>query len=156
MKHKVIAAAASAILLSGTASSAAEVPLAKRATDPGLAWGPCPPLFPAGCEITVLHGDPSKPNADALLRVPPGYAIPPHSHTSAERMVLVSGKMTVQYQGHAAVTLEAGDYAYGPAGLPHKAVCEAGGPCILFIAFESAVDAIPFGGAITGPSPERG
>ena len=156
MKRSITAALASAILLSGTAASAAEVPLAKRASDPAIAWGACPPIFPAGCEITVLHGDPSKPNADAFLRIPPGYAIPAHSHTSAERMVLVSGTMTVQYQGHAPATLEAGDYAYGPAGLPHKAVCEAGGPCILFIAFESAVDAIPFNGTIGGPGPERG
>ncbi len=156
MKRSIIAAAASAILLSGTALAAADVPLAKRASDPAIAWGPCPTIFPAGCEITILRGDPSRPNADALLRIPAGYAIPAHSHTSAERMVLVSGKMTVQYQGHAATTLEAGDYAYGPAGLPHKAVCEAGGQCVLFIAFEQAVDAVPFTGAISGPGPERG
>jgi hypothetical protein len=78
--------------------------------------GGMPGDFPGGCEITVLQGDPAKPNADALLRVPGGYEIPPHSHTSAERMILVSGTMTVDYQGHPAATLNAGDYAYGPAG----------------------------------------
>lgn len=36
-----------------------------------------------------------------------------------------------------------GMYAYGPAKLPHKAYCASGAPCVLFIAFESAVDAVP-------------
>lgn len=147
MLRTTTAALISAVLFTATAATAAEVPLAKRATDPALQWAPCPAIFPAGCELTVLHGDPTKPNADALLRIPAGYAIPEHTHTSAERMVLVSGRMTVQYQGNEPATLNAGDYAYGPAKLPHKATCETG-PCTLFIAFEQAVDAIPFDGTI--------
>jgi len=143
-----IATLAATALCISVAASAADVPLAKRASDPGLAWGACPPIFPSGCEITILHGDSTKANADALLRIPPGYVIPPHTHTSAERMILVAGKLTVQYAGNPAATLNEGDYAYGPAKLPHKATCEAGKPCVLFIAFEQAVDAEPFAGAI--------
>ena len=131
-----------------TAAAPAEAPLAKTAADPGLQWGACPPLFPAGCEIAVLHGDPAKPNADIFLRVPGGYVIPPHSHTSAERMVLVSGRLQVKYQGHPEAGLETGTYAYGPARLPHRASCAPGAPCTLFIAFEGPVDAEPFSGAI--------
>lgn len=52
------------------AESPPEAPLAISATDAGLGWGPCPPLFPKGCEIAVLHGDPGKPNADVFLRIP--------------------------------------------------------------------------------------
>ena len=33
-------------------------------------------------------------------------------------------------------------YAYGPARLPHSAACTGSATCILFIAFESAVDAV--------------
>lgn len=137
-----------AIAMTSIPALAAEVPLAISAADPALKWGPCPEIFPAGCEITVLHGDPSRPNADALLRIPAGYAIPAHSHTSAERMILVSGNLAVQYQGHPAATLSAGDYAFGPAGLPHRATCSTASPCVLFIAFEQPVDALPFQGAI--------
>jgi quercetin dioxygenase-like cupin family protein len=109
--------------------------------DSGLQWGPCPPIFPAGCEIAVLHGDPGKPNADVFLRVPGGYEIPSHSHSSPERMVLVQGQLRVHYDGAAPETLTAGEYAYGPAKLAHKASCMAGSPCTLFIAFEGPVDA---------------
>ncbi|MEJ7777081.1 MAG: cupin domain-containing protein [Sphingomicrobium sp.] len=116
-------------------------PLAIKANDAALQWGACPPIFPAGCQITVLHGAPDKPNADVFLRVPGGYDIPAHRHTSAERMILVSGTMRVEYSGSAATTLAAGDYAFGPAGLPHRASCLGAEACTLFIAFEGPVDA---------------
>jgi quercetin dioxygenase-like cupin family protein len=111
--------------------------------DPGLEWGPCPEFLPKGCAIAVLHGDPAKENADVFFKVPAGAIIPRHWHASAERMVLVSGEMEIEYDGHSATTLKPGMYAYGPARLPHKASCKEGDPCVLFIAFESPIDAIP-------------
>jgi uncharacterized RmlC-like cupin family protein len=57
-------------------------------------------------------------------------------------MVLVSGELHVTYDGHKTAVLKPGSYAYGPAKLPHQADCKSKGPCILFIAFESPVDAV--------------
>jgi quercetin dioxygenase-like cupin family protein len=142
-------AAAMTVSGCGNKSVAAAQPeraLAISAGNPELIWGPCPQIFPSGCEIAVLHGDPAAPNADVYLRVPAGFEIPSHSHTSVERMILVTGELTVVYQGQAAVTLSTGDYAFGPAKAPHKADCVSDTPCTLFIAFESAVDAEPFDG----------
>lgn len=124
---------------------AAEPPLARTATDAALAWGGCPDFMPKGCEIAVLHGDPAKDNADVFFKVPANAAIPRHWHTSAERMVLVAGEMHVTYDGHDTVVLKPGTYAYGPPKAPHTATCGGSGPCVLFIAFESAVDAIAGG-----------
>ncbi len=124
-----------------------EKPLAFAATDASLAWGPCPPIFPKGCEIAVLHGDPAKPNADVFLKVPAKYVIPAHWHTSAERMVLVAGELEIEYTGHPATKLKAGMYAYGPAKAPHVATCGDAEPCVLFIAFEGPVDANAVEGA---------
>jgi mannose-6-phosphate isomerase-like protein (cupin superfamily) len=119
-------------------------PLAIKQADAKLSWGDCPALFPPGCKIAMLHGDPAKPGADVFFRVPAGYTIPAHWHTSAERMVLVSGTLDVTYAGHPTVRLETNDYAYGPAKLPHVAKCMSKTPCTLFIAFDEAVDAHPF------------
>ncbi|MEO5972967.1 MAG: cupin domain-containing protein [Sphingomicrobium sp.] len=130
------------------AAADAGPPLVKAAGDAALQWGPCPAPFPSGCELTVLHGDPAKPNADVLLRMPAGYAIPAHSHTSAERMILVSGRLDVKYQGAAGATLEPGSYAYGPAGLPHRATCAPTSACTLFVAFEGPVDVQAFAGSV--------
>jgi uncharacterized RmlC-like cupin family protein len=83
-----------------------------------------------------------------FFRVPGGYAIPAHTHDSAERMVLVSGQLTTKYQGAPESTLAVGDYAYGPAGLPHQATCISEEPCTLFIAFEGPVNVEAFEGAL--------
>jgi len=115
-------------------------PLAMAMDDPALQWGSCPPVFPAGCEIAVLHGNPAAPNADVFFKVPANYSIPHHWHSSAERMVLVSGEMHVTYDGHDTAVLKPGTYAYGPAAAPHRAECKDAGPCVLFIAFEGPVD----------------
>jgi quercetin dioxygenase-like cupin family protein len=122
--------------------------MAISATDPSIKWSACPPVFAPGCELAVLRGDPAQPNADVLLRVPGGYTIAPHTHTSAERMILLSGRLEVRYAGNAPVTLQVGDYAYGPPRLPHEARCLGSTPCTLFIAFELPVDALPHAGAV--------
>ena len=111
--------------------------------DPELAWGPCPEFFPEGCELAVVQGNPAEPNADVLLKLAPNTTVDDHWHTSTERMVLLAGQMTVDYEGQEPVNLMPGTYAYGPAGLPHVAHCGDDGDCILFIAFEDPVDAIP-------------
>ena len=120
-----------------------EPALALTFKDTALKWGPCPAFIPQGCEIAVLHGDPAKENADVFFKVPANFTIPHHWHTSAERIVLVSGELHVTYDGQKTTILKRGTYAYGPAKLPHKAFCAKGAPCVLFIAFESPVDAVP-------------
>ena len=122
---------------------APEPAIAMPADDAKLEWGPCPEFFPAGCNIAVLHGDPAKPNADVFFRVPGEYDLPAHSHTSAERMVLVSGELHVRYEGQEPVVLKPGMYAWGPPGRAHDGRCVGKEPCVLFIAFEGPVDATP-------------
>jgi quercetin dioxygenase-like cupin family protein len=131
-----------ALSASQAQSPAAEPALAREAFDPGLTWGPCPEFMPKGCSIAVLHGDPAKPNADVFFKVPGGSEIAEHWHSSAERMVLVAGELHVTYRGQETVALKPGMYAYGPEKAPHKASCVSSGPCVLFIAFESPVDAV--------------
>jgi quercetin dioxygenase-like cupin family protein len=120
---------------------AQDAPLARTVGDAALKWGGCPDFMPKSCEIAVLHGDPAKSNADIFFKVPANAVIPRHWHTSAERMVLVAGELHVTYDGHPTAVLTPGTYAYGPARMPHSATCGAAGPCVLFIAFESPVDA---------------
>ncbi len=125
---------------------AGEPALTWTADDSRLAWGGCPPFLPEGCAIAILHGDPAQDNLDVFFKVPAGSRIPLHWHTSAERMVLVAGEMHVTYQGQDTAVLKPGTYAYGPAERPHHATCESDTPCILFIAFESPLDAVPVEG----------
>lgn len=133
--------------LAGTAiyaqATAQEPALTLTVTDAQLQWGPCPPFLPEGCGIAVLHGDPAKDNVDVFLRLPAKSTLPLHSHTSAERIVLVAGELHVTYEGQKGAVLKPGSYAYGPAKRPHEGACVSAVPCVLFIAFESPLDAIP-------------
>lgn len=145
-----IAMSACALLVLSLASpawadSASKVePIFHTHDDPTLEWGPCPDFLPEGCGLAVLQGDPAGNNADVFFRVPAGAPLPHHWHTSAERMILVSGELHLTYDGHDAHVMRPGSYAYGPARLAHEGHCAEGpDPCILFIAFELPVDAIP-------------
>lgn len=139
----LLAAAAFTAANAFAGSPAGEPSVTMTFQESQLKWGPCPPFIPKGCEIAVLHGDPSRPNVDVFFKVPGGFAIPAHTHTSPERMVLVSGELEVTYEGQASARLRPGSYAYGPAGKSHYAVCAKGAPCVLFIAFEAPLDAMP-------------
>lgn len=138
--QRALAACLFCITANSAPAWAGDSALSRTATDADLAWGPCPDVFPAGCQIAVLHGDPAQPNADVFFKVPGRYDIPHHWHSSAERMVLVSGELHVTYDGQATVALKPGMYAYGPAKAPHRAECRSEEPCVLFIAFEGPVD----------------
>jgi quercetin dioxygenase-like cupin family protein len=120
-----------------------EQALTQTFDDAQLTWGPCPPFLPTGCAIAVLHGDPAKDNLDVFFKVPAKSTIPLHWHTSAERMVLITGELHVTYDGQKTAILRPGTYAYGPAKRPHKGFCASAEPCVLFIAFESPLDAVP-------------
>ena len=126
-----------------SAHAQSNAPVVLSANDKAVQWGPCPAFLPQGCQIGVLHGDPAKPNVDIFFKVPGKSKIAAHKHTSAERMVLVQGDMQVTYEGHKPITLKRGAYAYGPAELVHEAACLSADPCVLFIAFEQPLDAIP-------------
>ncbi len=129
-------------------AQASEMPLTFRMDDKSIQWGPCPDIFPKGCEISVLQGSPEKKNTDVFFKVPAGYSIPPHSHTSAEHMTLVSGVLEVKYKDADKVVLRPGAYAFGPAKHPHEANCTSKDSCVLFISFDEPIDAKAYRGEI--------
>lgn len=130
-----------ALCLLAFAAGASDPALARAVGDRDLEWGPCPALFPAGCRIAVLHGDPAQPNSDVFFRVPGEYDLPSHFHSSAERMILVAGELELTYAGQEPAALETGTYAYGPPKAVHWGRCVSSEACVLFIAFEQPVDA---------------
>ena len=65
IKKARISAFGVALLLSSLAQLAAGAQLGAqtapitRSVSSALQWGPCPAIFPSGCQIAVLNGDPS-------------------------------------------------------------------------------------------------
>lgn len=143
-----VALAAATLAVDAQQGQQTDKALALRHDDPALQWGPCPDIFPKGCEVAVLRGDPVGGRADVFLRAPAGYTFPAHSHTSPEHMMLAAGELRIKYEGQPAATLKTGSYAYGPANAPHEAQCGNAGACVLFIVFESPIDAKPHKGTL--------
>jgi quercetin dioxygenase-like cupin family protein len=90
--------------------------------------GPAPPMLPAGAQIAVLSGDPTKSGAYTIrLKFPANYAIAAHSHPTDENVVVVSGSLTFGMGDKLAKnaagnkTLAPGGYALMPASVNHYA-----------------------------------
>jgi anti-sigma factor ChrR (cupin superfamily) len=75
------------------AKSAPAAPAAHVLLTPGdMKWGPAPPVLPAGAQIAVLDGDPSKPGFFSVrLKFPDGYKIPAHWHPTDENITVIQG-----------------------------------------------------------------
>jgi quercetin dioxygenase-like cupin family protein len=101
-------------------------------------WGPAPPFIPAGAQIAVLSGDPTKPVPYAVrLKFPANYAIPAHSHPTDENVVVVSGAVTFGMGDKLAKdatnkTLPVGGYALMPANMNHFAYTSAESTIVLY------------------------
>src|SRR5262245_55621194 len=94
-------------------------------------WGPAPPMLPAGAQIAVLAGDPTKPAPYTVrLKFPANYAIPAHSHPTDEHVVVTSGSFTigagdVLKKGAGNKTLGPGGFALAAANMNHYAYTTA-------------------------------
>jgi quercetin dioxygenase-like cupin family protein len=87
-------------------------------------WGPAPKVLPAGAEAAVLFGDPTKEGLFALrLKMPSGYAIPPHTHPVHEVVTVIYGAtnlgMGATADRSAAKKLSAGSFFALPPGMAH-------------------------------------
>jgi quercetin dioxygenase-like cupin family protein len=69
-----------------------------------------------GAKIKVLNRAPAEDRVDFLVRFPPGYHEPRHTHVGSHISLIVEGTMVVNEGEH---VLKPGDYLYGPADEPH-------------------------------------
>ncbi len=95
-----------------------------------IKWGDAPPSLPKGARIAVLYGDPGKSGPFVIrLMAPAGYKIPPHWHTQAENLTVVSGTLYLERGDKAATSrshaLNAGGYHYLPGKAHHSAFTKA-------------------------------
>lgn len=94
--------------------------------NPGeIKWGDAPPDLPRGAQIAVLSGDPSKKGPFTLrFRMPAGYKIPGHWHSSDEHLTVLSGTF-VLHMGDSfeapAHDLQPGAYHFLPGKMHHAA-----------------------------------
>jgi quercetin dioxygenase-like cupin family protein len=121
----LLLSAVASILLAGHPTFAAEASgKAAIVQAEALKWAPEQGL-PAGAQVAVLYGDPSKPGAFAVrFKFPAGYEVPTHSHPTDEFITVISGKGRMAFGENAGVAtaepLPAGAFMSLPAGAWHR------------------------------------
>jgi quercetin dioxygenase-like cupin family protein len=66
--------------------------------DKDVAWRPCPPHLPSGCEIAVLEGDPrSNEIFTVRFRLAGDFVMPPHTHPNDERVTVLQGSVSIAF-----------------------------------------------------------
>jgi hypothetical protein len=90
-----------------------------------IKWGMAPPSYPAGAQVAILDGDPSKAGRPFTLRLkmPDGYKVPPHWHPTDENVTTLEGVLMVgvgdKFDQAAEREMPVGSYAKMTKGLRH-------------------------------------
>jgi quercetin dioxygenase-like cupin family protein len=87
-----------------------------------LKWGPAPPAFPKGAQISVLAGDPTKEGLYVIrLKLPAGYKVPPHTHPNDENVTVITGMFNIgtgsTFDEKNGKALSAGGFVHMPKGM---------------------------------------
>ena len=96
--------------------------------------------FAAGIEIAVLRGDLAKGGAEILLRTPPRYVVPNHSHTSDEVYVWLKGGLTYIAAGGTRQKMDAPAYISLPGNAPPHAIECGDEPCVFYVRYSRPFD----------------
>jgi quercetin dioxygenase-like cupin family protein len=92
-----------------------------------------------GIEIAVLRGDLSKGGGEILLRTPPKYIVPNHSHTSDEVYVWLKGEFTYIAADGSRQKIAAPAYISLPGQTPHALEC-GDEQCIFYLRYSRPFD----------------
>jgi uncharacterized RmlC-like cupin family protein len=114
-------ASLAALLLVTSAALADDMVVAHPGT---LKWGAAPSVLPKGAQLAVITGDPGKAGSYVIrVKVPAGYQIPAHWHSTAENLTVLSGVVHVgmgdQLDKSSSTMLGVGSFVYLPAKMNH-------------------------------------
>jgi len=88
-------------------------------------WVKASAAFPAGLEVMVMEGDPSKVGAPFTqrLKFPDGYVLPPHQHPIEEHVTVIQGTFVVgmgtSSKRETAIEMPTGSFILIPALTQH-------------------------------------
>lgn len=94
-----------------------------------------------GAEIAVLRGDLGKDHSESVLKLPPGYVVRSHSHTSDELYVWISGSFTLIAHDGEEREFDGPAYISFPGNAPpHGLKCGNKEPCLLYLRYSRPFD----------------
>jgi quercetin dioxygenase-like cupin family protein len=119
------------LMLSIFAAAIAVGPASAQVMPSDLKWGPAPPGLPAGAQLAVLSGDPTKEGMFTIrLKFPAGYSVAAHHHPTPELVTVMEGSMSLGMGDVAdkakAGTLGVGGYVAMAPNMNHFAFTDSG------------------------------
>lgn len=104
-----------------------------------------------GVRASVLWGDMEHTAWGGLNRTDPGSAEAWHSHSTALRVVVISGMVSVEGGDEPTSAVGPGSFVEVPANVRHRALCVSKDECILLVTQSARYDRIPDGSASGRP-----
>jgi quercetin dioxygenase-like cupin family protein len=95
--------------------------------------------LPPGIEVAALRGDLAKGGAEIVLRTPPHYVVPNHSHTSDEVYVWLQGPFTYVAADGKRQAMTAPAFISLPGQTPHALEC-GDRPCVFYLRYSRPFD----------------
>ena len=146
MRQRTVVGVAVVLLLASCARDAGktdeswgDTPNPKPAAN--LQWVDLDPTGAPGAKIAKLWGDPAKGGFGAFFMLPPGFAVPLHTHTHPMKVVIVSGTYLQAPDGAPEFRLGPASYLMQPGGnYRHTTSCDKASPCVFFVESEGAFD----------------
>ena len=133
----VIALAAPSLLLGqAPGKSAGSDPASRLVVMPAaeLKWTDLDPTGAPGVKVAVLWGTPAAGAFGAFFKLPAGFAVPLHTHTSDMKVVIVSGTYVQAPDGKPEFRLGPGSYFMQPGGnYRHTTSCDPAADCVFFV-----------------------
>ena len=97
--------------------------------------------LPAGAEIAILRGKLETGISESLLRLPKGYIVPNHSHTSDELYVWIQGAFSLIAHDKTETKFDGPAYISFPGNAPpHGLKCGTKKDCILYLRYTRPFD----------------
>jgi anti-sigma factor ChrR (cupin superfamily) len=133
------------------APQAASQPVFTSAAD--LKWTDLDPKGAPGVKVAGLWGDYATGAFGAYFKLPAGFAAPLHTHTTAMKVVFISGTYIQAPEGKSEVRLGPGSYMMQPGGnYRHTTSCDKASDCVFFVESSGKFDLKP---VETGKAPAK-
>ena len=107
-----------------------------------IVWGPLDVegLAP-GAEIATLRGDLAKDHSESIVRLPAGYLLRNHTHTSDELYIWISGSFTLVAHDGTETKFRGPAYISYPGNAPpHEIKCGSAEPCLFYLRYSRPFD----------------
>ncbi len=96
-----------------------------------------------GAHIAVIRGNLEKSGSEVILKVPGGYQVPMHSHTSDETYIWLKGAYTLVSENGREHSFAGPSYVSFPGNAPkHALTCDDANGCLLYIRYSRPFDVI--------------